>query len=132
MPGGSVHWHFPPTPSDRPPVPLQTHNAGRSQHVGRLRETTHRAQRDFLVVNGIPFAVGITLSCFTDVPAVQVYGELTLGLVWGVLQCALFIATTWLYEMRSTRSADPLQRALASDVFPTDVSDGATANGSRT
>ncbi|MFI8537562.1 DUF485 domain-containing protein [Streptomyces aquilus] len=102
--------------------------------MNRLRETAHRAQRAFLFVNGIPFAVGITLSCFTDVPGVQVYGELTLGLVWGVLQCALFIATAWLYEMRSTRSADPLEQALTSDVFHTDVSDVsavASVNGSR-
>ena len=84
--------------------------------LNRLRETAHRAQRNFLVVNGIPFAVGITLSCFTDVPAVEVYGKLTLGLVWGVLQCALFVATAWLYEMRSTRSADPLEQTLTADV----------------
>ncbi|NEB04208.1 DUF485 domain-containing protein [Streptomyces sp. SID13726] len=99
--------------------------------MNRLRETAHRAQRDFVVVNGIPFAVGITLSCFTDVPAVQVYGELTLGLVWGVLQCALFIATAWLYELRSTRSADPLEQALTTDVRHTDISDGASVDGSR-
>ncbi|MES5823734.1 hypothetical protein [Streptomyces sp. RG80] len=67
-------------------------------------------------MNGIPFAVGITLSCFTDVPAVEVYGKLTLGLVWGVLQCALFVATAWLYEMRSTRSADRLEQTLTADV----------------
>lgn len=129
-----MHSHVPPTPSDRPPIPLRTHTAGRTQHISRLRETAHRAQRDFLVVNGIPFTVGITLSCFTDVPAVQVYGKLTLGLVWGVLQCVLFIATAWLYEMRSTRSADPLERALTSDVLPTDasgVSEVASADGSR-
>ncbi|MGW3667193.1 DUF485 domain-containing protein [Streptomyces sp. NPDC005141] len=131
MPGDSVHSHFPPNPPGRAPASLQTHNAGRSQHVNRLRETSHRAQREFLVVNGAPFAVGITLSCFTDVPAVQVYGELTLGLVWGVLQCALFIATAWLYEMRSTRSADPLEQSLTSDVLHTDVFDVASVNGSR-
>lgn len=129
-----MHPHFPPNPPGNPPAPLPTHNAGRSQRVSQLRETAHRAQRDFLVVNGVPFAVGITLSCFTDVPSVQVYGKLTLGLVWGVLQCALFIATAWLYERRSTRSADPLEQALTSAVPPaavSDVSGAASVNGSR-
>jgi cation/acetate symporter len=49
---------------------------------------------------------------------VQVYGKLTPGLMWGVLQCALFIATAWLYEIRSARSTDPLEQALTSDAPP--------------
>ncbi|MEU6226697.1 DUF485 domain-containing protein [Streptomyces sp. NPDC047042] len=127
-----MHSHVPPSPPGRPSAPLRTHPAGgRAQHVNRLRETAHRTQRDFLVVNGIPFTLGITLSCFTDVPAVRVYGELTMGLVWGVLQCALFIATAWLYESRSTRSADPLEEALTADVRHTDTPDGASVDGSR-
>jgi hypothetical protein len=126
-----VHSRFSPNPPGRPSAPLPSHHDGPSRHLNSLRETTHRVQRGFLVVNGIPFAVGITLSCFTDVPAVQVYGKLTLGLMWGVLQCALFIATAWLYEMRSARSVDPLEQALPSDAAPTGVSGVASVNGSR-
>lgn len=126
-----MHSLFSPNPPGRPSAPLPPHHDGPSHHLNRLRETAHRLQRDFLVVNGIPFAVGITLSCFTDVPAVQVHGKLTLGLMWGVLQCALFIASAWLYEIRSARSTDPLEQALTSDAPPTDVSDVTSANGSR-
>ncbi|MER7690446.1 DUF485 domain-containing protein [Streptomyces sp. NPDC097610] len=95
-----------------------------------LRETTHRAQRAFLFVNAVPFVVGIVLSCFTDIPAVAVYGELTLGLVWGTLQCVLFVATAWWYENRSARSSDPLEQSLTSDVLHTEMSGAAPANGS--
>ncbi|MET7784414.1 MULTISPECIES: DUF485 domain-containing protein [Streptomyces] len=86
-----------------------------------LRETAHRAQRAFLVVNAVPFVAGIMLSCFTDIPAVAVYGKLTLGLVWGTLQCVLFVATAWWYENRSTRSSDPLEQSLTSDVLHTEM-----------
>ncbi|MEU5060152.1 MULTISPECIES: hypothetical protein [unclassified Streptomyces] len=44
---------------------------------------------------------------FTDIPAVPVHGHLTLGLVWGILQCVLFVATAWWHETRSTRLCGP-------------------------
>lgn len=84
----------------------------RHQRTENLSDTTHRAQRAFVVVNAVPFMTGILLSCFTDVPAVSVHGHLTLGLVWGILQCGLLVASTWLYETRSTRSGDPLEESL--------------------
>jgi sulfite exporter TauE/SafE len=101
-----VHPHFPPAP---PP----SGEALRHQLAEALGETTHRAQRAFVVVNAVPFMTGIMLSCFTDVPAVSVHGHLTLGLVWGILQCGLFVASAWWYETRSTRSGDPLEESLA-------------------
>ena len=45
--------------------------------------------------------------------AVSVHGHLTLGLVWGILQCGLFVASAWWYETQSTRSGDPLEESLA-------------------
>ncbi|WP_405864014.1 MULTISPECIES: DUF485 domain-containing protein [unclassified Streptomyces] len=99
------------------------------QRLDTLRETERRTQRAFLVVNAVPFTVGSVLSCFTDVPAVRVYGELTLGLVWGILQCGLFVATAWLYESRSTRSSDPIEQSLTSDVHHDETSGVATVNG---
>ncbi|MFJ9712879.1 DUF485 domain-containing protein [Streptomyces sp. NPDC101234] len=98
--------------------------------MDKLRETAHRAQRSFLLVNTVPFAVGITLSCFTDIPAVAVYGKVTLGLVWGILQCALFVATAWLYESRSARSVDPLEQSLLADALHIGMSGAAPANRS--
>ncbi|MFD0440950.1 hypothetical protein [Streptomyces chartreusis] len=95
-----------------------------------LRETDHRAQRSFLVVNGVPFAIGAVLSCFTDVPGVAVHGDLTLGLIWGILQCALFVASAWWFEVRSTRTSDPIERSLASDAPRTGGAQPASVNGS--
>ncbi|MEV6013512.1 hypothetical protein AB0M29_43035 [Streptomyces sp. NPDC051976] len=94
-----------------------------------LLETAHRAQRAFLVVNGVPLAVGSLLSCFTDVPAVPVHGELTLGLVWGFLQSGLFVTTAWLYEHRSRRSSDPIEQSLTSGLLD-EMSSVAPFNGS--
>lgn len=122
--------HFPPTPVGRPQAPHPTHVAARPSRLDRLRETEHRVQRAFFVANAVPFAIGITLSCFTDVPAVQVHGKLNLGIVWGLLQCALFVTTAWLYEKRSARSSDPIAESLTSGAPNAEMSDAASANGS--
>jgi hypothetical protein len=98
--------------------------------MNSLRETTHSAQRTFLVVNAVPLIVGVVLSCFTDIPAVPVYGQLTLGLVWGILQCGLFITTAWAYENRSTRSCDPIEQSLTVDGFQANTSDAVPVNRS--
>ncbi|MFD4511010.1 hypothetical protein ACFWPQ_50715 [Streptomyces sp. NPDC058464] len=95
-----------------------------------LRESTHRAQRVFLLVNAVPFAVGSVMSCFTEVPAVALYGKLTLGLVWGALQGALFVTTAWWYEFRSTRSSDPIEQSFTSGAIHAGASVTATANRS--
>ncbi|MFG2730319.1 DUF485 domain-containing protein [Streptomyces canus] len=108
-----MHPRFTPAPPNRPPAPPPSYDALRKQRAEALRAATHRAQRSFLVVNAIPFVTGIVLSCFTDVPAASVHGHLTLGLVWGVLQCVLFVASAWRYETRSTRSGDPIEESLA-------------------
>ena len=81
------------------------------RRLDRFRRTAHRAQRAFLVVNGVPFALASVLSCFTNIPAVSVHGELTLGVVWGILQCVTFVTTAWLFEMRCTRSSDPIEES---------------------
>ncbi|MGA6222087.1 hypothetical protein ACPESV_17375 [Streptomyces umbrinus] len=125
-----MHPHFPPTPPGRPPAPHLTADAWQLQRLDSLRESAHRAQRAFLLVNAVPFAIGSVLSCFTDVPAVSVHGELTLGMVWGILQCGLFVATAWLYESRSTRSSDPIEQSLTSGVLHTEASGAAPVNGS--
>ncbi|AVV46801.1 hypothetical protein C6376_41265 [Streptomyces sp. P3] len=96
-----------------------------------LRVTTHRAQRAFLIVNAVPFAVSIVLSCFTDVPAVAVYGEFTLGLAWGIAQCALFVASAWLCDMRITQKSEPAEDFLASDVQRTEMSGVVPIDGFR-
>ncbi|MGW6962384.1 hypothetical protein [Streptomyces chartreusis] len=96
-----------------------------------LRETVGRAQRSFVVVNAVPFTIGIVLSCFTDVPAVTVHEELTLGLVWGILQGALFVITAWLYERRSTRLSDSIEHTLTSEMLRTPMSGAVPVNGTR-
>lgn len=122
--------HFPPTLPGRPLALHTTLDAVQLQQMDILRETAHRAQRAFLVVNGVPFLIGSVLSCFTDVPAVPVFGKFNLGMVWGIAQCALFVATAWLYEMRSTRSSDPLEQSLTSDTLRTEMSGAVPVDGS--
>ncbi|WP_196218246.1 DUF485 domain-containing protein [Streptomyces blattellae] len=113
-----MHPHFPPTPPGHPAAPDIAHETVQLQRIDRFREATQRAQRAFILVNAIPFVAGVLLSSFTDVPAVHVYGQLNLGLVWGILQCGLFLVTAWLYENRSARTCDPLEQSLVSGEFP--------------
>ncbi|MFG1667714.1 hypothetical protein [Streptomyces sp. Y7] len=87
-----------PTPPGPWPKPDHSHDAERSEHRESHREATDHAGRVLLLVNTVPLAAGILLSCFTEVPAVPVLGPLTLGLLWNVLQCCLFVATAWWYD----------------------------------
>ncbi|MEU9478705.1 hypothetical protein [Streptomyces sp. NPDC048191] len=107
-----------PAPSDRPPTPHLSVDAPQQERLSTLREAVHRADGAFLVLNAVPLAAGTVLSSFTDVPSVPVYGQLTLGVVWGFLQCTLLVATAWLYEDRSTRSCDPLVEQSLSSCLP--------------
>ncbi|MGQ4387644.1 hypothetical protein [Streptomyces sp. SAS_270] len=125
-----MHPHVPPNLPDRPLASSPACDAAQLRGIAALRESVHRAQRAFLVVNGVPFIIGSALSCFTDVPAVQVSGKLTLGIVWGILQCALFVATAWWFENRSTRSSDSLEQALPSSAAHTGMSVAASVNRS--
>ncbi|MFF2166656.1 DUF485 domain-containing protein [Streptomyces sp. NPDC058175] len=90
----------------------------------------HRAQRVFLVVNAVPLAVGVLLSCASELAVVPVDGRLTLGLVWGILQLGFFIATTWWYENQATRVCDPLEQSLASGMSQTGASGASPADES--
>ncbi|NBE50176.1 hypothetical protein [Streptomyces boluensis] len=76
-------------------------------------------------MNGAPLAVGIVLSCSTEATGVDVVGRLTLGVVWGVLQLGVFLASVWWYEDRCARvrhhvelSPAPLGPAGAADAPP--------------
>ncbi len=103
-----------PSP-DHPPAPDPSLDALRPRHGESLRGTTRRARRAFVAANAVPLVVGIALSLLTALPAVHVYGHIPLGLVWGVLQCGLFVATVWVYETRCT-ACEPVERPRASDV----------------
>ncbi|MFB7199551.1 hypothetical protein [Streptomyces sp. NPDC056240] len=83
------------------------HDAVQRQREEILRVATRRTQRVFVIVNAVPLAVSTLVFPFTDIPAVPLLGHLTLGLVWGILQCVLFVATTWWHETRSTRPCGP-------------------------
>lgn len=127
-----MHSHFPPTPPGRPPTQHLSFDAlqRQLQRSESLREAVHRAQRSFLVVNAVPLAAGIVLSSFTDIPAEPVYGQLTLGVVWGILQLGLFVATAWLHETRSTRLCDPIEQSLTSGMPQAETSGASPVNGS--
>ncbi|WP_030691080.1 hypothetical protein [Streptomyces globisporus] len=59
------------------------------------------AQWTFLVANALPLAVGILLSWSSSLSGVRVYGHLTLGIAWGLLQLGIFMVTAWRYEDRA-------------------------------
>ncbi|MEU0405314.1 hypothetical protein ABZ318_34940 [Streptomyces sp. NPDC006197] len=59
------------------------------------------AQRAFLVANALPLAVGILLSWSSSLSGVRVYGHLTLGIAWGLLQLGVFVDTARRYENRA-------------------------------
>ncbi|MFC6064026.1 hypothetical protein [Streptomyces ochraceiscleroticus] len=101
----------------------------RPQRADLHRHAVHRAQRVFLALNAVPFAVGVVLSCAAELAAAPVYGRLTLGLGWGVLQLGVFAGSVWWYENRATRVCDPLERPPtpgASGASPADASRAVT------
>ncbi|MFD7379976.1 DUF485 domain-containing protein [Streptomyces mirabilis] len=81
------------------------------QRGADLVKAVHRAEFVFVVVNGVPFVFGIA-AAFTDIFSTHVYGQFTLGLLWGIAQCVLFVATALLYESRCTRSCDPIEQSI--------------------
>lgn len=117
-----------PSP-DRPPAPDPSLDALRLRHGESLRRATRRAQRAFVAANAVPLAVGIALSLLTAVPAVHVYGHLTFGLIWGILQCGLFVATVWVYETRCT-ACDPAERPRTSGMPQAETSDASSLDDS--
>ncbi|MGX6751449.1 hypothetical protein ACM562_29725 [Streptomyces xantholiticus] len=87
----------------------------RPQHADIHRHAVHRAQLVFLALNAVPFAVGVVLSCAAELAEAPVYGRLTLGLGWGILQLGVFAGSVWWYENRAMRVCDHLERHLMSE-----------------
>lgn len=94
-----------PNPAPRPLAPRR--GEGPDPSGRHLRWT-------FLTVNAVPLGIGVALSCSTALTAVQVYGRLTLGVVWCALQLGVFLGSVWWYEDRSTRQCAPGERPPAS------------------
>ncbi|MFF7777105.1 DUF485 domain-containing protein [Streptomyces tanashiensis] len=122
---------YSPPPPARPLAPPFAHDVfqlHRSEilRFEVLRATVRRRQRSFLLVNAVPLSVAIVLTSFTEVPSASVYGQLTLGMVWGTLQCCLFVATAWLYEIRAARVCDPIEQSLVSGTGRDEVSGEST------
>ncbi|MFI8825039.1 hypothetical protein [Streptomyces sp. NPDC053431] len=88
----------PPPCSPEPPPPADA-----------LRERA--ALRAFLVANAIPLTGGVLLSLITSLPGVHLYGQLTLGVAWALLQLGVFVGTAWRYENRAASAAPALDRA---------------------
>ncbi|MFH8573866.1 hypothetical protein [Streptomyces sp. NPDC017993] len=70
-----------------------------------------RPQRAFIVVNAGPLAVAIVLYCIPQLSGTEVFGQITLGITWGLLQLGLFISTSWWYENRSSTLCDAGNRS---------------------
>ncbi|MFF0559339.1 hypothetical protein [Streptomyces sp. NPDC004266] len=78
-----------------PPPPGHTPEPHPSPTV-LVRE--REAQRAFLVANAVPLAIGILLSWSSSLSGARLYGHLTLGIAWGLLQLGVFVATAWRYD----------------------------------
>ncbi|MEU3855136.1 DUF485 domain-containing protein [Streptomyces sp. NPDC029554] len=112
-----MHPPFTFNPFGEPPASHNPHIATETmQGIEALRQAIHRAQRVFLLVNTLPFTVTTFLFPYTEIASVRVAGQLTLCMLWGVLQCCLFVASTLWYEKQATRVCDPLEQALNSDM----------------
>ncbi|MEW5654105.1 hypothetical protein [Streptomyces cinereoruber] len=72
-----------------------------------LAPAGRHVRRTFLAVNAVPLGIGAALSCSTALTAIQVYGRLTLGVVWAALQLGVFLGSVWWYESRAARLHDP-------------------------
>lgn len=110
-----MRYPFVPAPPGGPPAPTRDDGSGR------------RVRRTFLVVNAAPLVVGVALSCSTTLSGAHVYGRLTFGLVWGVLQLGVFLAAVGWYERRSTRLCDSAGQPLKSDVSPVEPTSASSA-----
>ncbi|MEU0403847.1 hypothetical protein ABZ318_27160 [Streptomyces sp. NPDC006197] len=104
-------------------------DAPQRARVEHLRQAVHRSQLVFLVVNGVPFAVGVVLFPFSSLPGLPLFGQFTLGVVWGIAQCGLFVATAWWYERRSGRLCDPVEQALVEGVRQAEASGASPLDG---
>ncbi|MEW5627465.1 hypothetical protein AB1388_12960 [Streptomyces hydrogenans] len=73
-----------------------------------------RDTRVLVTVNALPLAVGVLLSCSTPLGEISVYGRLTLGIAWALVQLAVLIGGTWWYEYRAASSFEPTSATAAS------------------
>jgi hypothetical protein len=78
----------------------------------RQGEGPREVLRAYVAANAVPLVIGIALHLLTEIPAAHVYGHITLGLVWGVLQFCIFAVGVWVYETRSTRLSAPRRADL--------------------
>ncbi|WP_418960321.1 hypothetical protein [Streptomyces tritici] len=91
----------PPTsaPPDRRPAAHGDEAADAAAAAARIRRT-------FLAANTVLALITLVMSCTPALAGVTVYGRLTLGLVWGLIHIAGFLAGVWWYEHRSARPDD--------------------------
>lgn len=109
-----MHPPFPPT---APQGSLSYPREGKEPLAGSLRESTHRLQRSFILINAVPFTIGVMTSSFLpDVATTHVSRNLTVGVLWGFLQIVLFSVTAWWYASSSARLSDPAEHSSASAV----------------
>jgi hypothetical protein len=81
--------------------------------LAELRSLVAWTRRRFVIVNGAVFVLALVLDCSADgLPARQIAGEITLGMVLGVLQAVLLLVTAWRHDRLSTRHCDIRAKVL--------------------
>ncbi|MFE4758188.1 DUF485 domain-containing protein [Streptomyces mirabilis] len=98
-------------PADPLPPSFPSDDGTIPQRSADLVKAVHRAERGFVIVNGVPFVLGVA-AAFTSIFSTRVYGQFTMGLLWGFGECVLFVATALWYESRCTRSCDPIAQSI--------------------
>jgi hypothetical protein len=85
--------------------------------LGELRRLVARARRRFVVANGAVFLLALLLDCSADdLPTRRIVGRVTLGMVLGLVQAALLLATAWRHDRLSARHCDMRAEVLRAHV----------------
>lgn len=98
----------PPRPDSGPPPYDRSHEAAASA-LQEVPRTLFEARRRFLAVNGAAFLVSVALSgTLGELFATRLASRMPLGIVFGALQLAVLLLSSWSYDRTLSRRADPL------------------------
>ncbi|MFE0700553.1 DUF485 domain-containing protein [Streptomyces sp. NPDC058872] len=74
-----------------------------------MPHTLSEARRRFLAVNGAAFLVSVALAgTVGDLFATRLASRMPLGIVFGALQLAVLLLSSWWYDRTLSRHADPI------------------------
>ncbi len=112
----------PPRPGSGPPPYDRPHEAAVSA-PRRVSRTLSEARRRFLAANGAALLVSAVLSGTAgELFATRPAGTMPLGIVFGALQVAVLLLSSWWYDRTLRHHADPLVELMRRRTDPVDPS----------